>query len=85
MRLRNKPSAIFFGPILESETAGQWPTLVPHADDISWETRLFGSLGLQDVSYAYAFTDTFIPDQTPIGPGADAAIQIQLRAVLDAD
>ena len=85
MRLRNKPGAIFFGPILESKTAEQWPTLVPHADDASWEMRLFGSLGLQDVRYAYAFTDTFTPDQTPIGPDADAAIQTQLQTVLDAD
>ncbi|MBU2823215.1 hypothetical protein HF283_03670, partial [Acidithiobacillus ferrooxidans] len=35
MRLRNKPGAIFFGPILESETASQWPSLIPHADDAS--------------------------------------------------
>ncbi|MGE4531534.1 MAG: hypothetical protein AB7C98_09445 [Acidithiobacillus sp.] len=85
LRLRNKPGAIFFGPILESVKPDQWPTLVPHADDHSWETRVFGSLGLQDVHYAYAFTDTFTPNQTPIGPDADVAIQRELQAVLDAD
>lgn len=83
MRLRNKPGAIFFGPILEPDAADAWPTLVPHDDDVSWENRLFGSLGLQDIGYDYAFTDTFVPDVTPIGPGAAAAIQGRLRAVLD--
>ena len=85
MRLRNKPGAIFFGPILESETAGQWPSLVPHADDASWEMRVIGSLGLRDIRYAYAFTDAYTAGQTPIGPDADAAIQMRLQAVLDAD
>jgi hypothetical protein len=37
------------------------------------------------VHYAYAFTDTFTPNQTPIGPDADVAIQRELQAVLDAD
>ena len=85
MRLRNKPGAVFFGPILESEKAWQWPSLIPHADDASWEMRIFGSLGLRDIRYAYAFTDTYTAGHTPIGPGADAAIQMQLQAVLDAD
>ena len=83
MRLRNKPGAIFFGPILEPDAADAWPTLVPHHDDVSWENRLFGSLGLQDISYDYAFTDTFVPAVTPIGPGAATAIQYRLRAVID--
>lgn len=85
LRLRNKPGAIFFGPILESANPDVWPSLIAHADDHSWETRVFGSLGLQDVSYAYAFSDTFVPERTPFGPDADAAIQRELQMVLDSD
>ncbi len=83
MRLKNKPGAIFFGPILECPEPDQWPTLIAHADDHSWETRIFGSLGLQDVHYEYAFSDTFVAEKTPFGPGADQAIQSALNAVLD--
>ncbi|MBU2759026.1 hypothetical protein [Acidithiobacillus sulfurivorans] len=85
LRLKNKPGAIFFGPILECASPDQWPTLMAHADDHSWETRIFGSLGLQDVHFEYAFTDTFVADRTPVGPGADLAIQTELQAALDAD
>ncbi|MCE5360310.1 hypothetical protein [Candidatus Igneacidithiobacillus taiwanensis] len=79
LRLRNKPGAIFFGPILEPAAPDAWPTLLPHPDDQSWENRLFGSLGLQDVSFAYAFCDRFFPGRTPIGPGADAGIAAALH------
>lgn len=80
LRLRNKPSVIFFGPILEPGADG-WPTLVLHDDDASSENRLFGVLGLQDITYEFAFTDQFIPGQTRYGPGADEAIQSSLDAV----
>ncbi|MEL5849817.1 MAG: hypothetical protein U7M05_10690 [Candidatus Igneacidithiobacillus chanchocoensis] len=79
LRLRNKPGAIFFGPILEPAARDAWPTLLPHTDDQSWENRLFGSLGLQDVSFAYAFCDRFFPGRTPTGPGADAGIAAALH------
>lgn len=81
LRLKNKPGVVFFGPILEPAESG-WPTLVEHADDHSWETRLFGALGLQDVKYEYAFTDRFQPEQTRFGPGADKAIAAELDRAL---
>ncbi|WP_308390016.1 hypothetical protein [Acidithiobacillus sp. AMEEHan] len=85
LRLRNKPGVIFFGPILEPASAAGWPTLIPHPDDQSWENRLFGSLGLQDVTFDYAFCDRFTPGQTPYGPGADAGIAAALQELLAAD
>lgn len=85
LRLRNKPGVIFFGPILEPLSAASWPSLVPHADDQSWENRLFGSLGLQDVAFAYAFCDRFTPGVTPYGPGADAGIAAALQLLLQDD
>ena len=83
LRLRNKPAVVFFGPILEPGADG-WPTLVLHDDDASSENRLFGVLGLQDIGYQFAFTDTFVPDETRYGPEADSAIQTALARVLDA-
>ncbi|MGC9129083.1 MAG: hypothetical protein ACP5D5_09560 [Acidithiobacillus sp.] len=83
LRLRNKPGVVFFGPILENDEADAWPTLIPHADDQSWENRLFGSLGLQDIAFEYAFTDRFQPQRSPYGPGADRAIAARLAALLE--
>lgn len=82
LRLKNKPGTIFFGPILEPGGNG-WPTLLPHPDDYSGESRLFGVLGLQDLQYEYAFTDRFVPDETKFGPGADKAIQEEIQHVLE--
>lgn len=82
LRLRNKPGVVFFGPILSPGESG-WPTLIPRPDDDSYENRLLGVLGLQDVKYEYAFTDVFRPGHTRYGPGADAAIQAELRRTLD--
>lgn len=81
LRIRNDGGVVFFGPCLEPGADG-WPTLLPHADDHSAENRLFGVLGLQDLRYAYAFTDVFEPG-TRYGPGADAAVRARLRALLD--
>lgn len=80
--LRNLPGVMFFGPILSPGASG-WPTLVPRADDYSFETRILGSLGLKDLKYAYAFTDEFVDGQTQFGPGADQAIQAELDRALD--
>lgn len=82
LHLRNLPGVIFFGPALSPGPSG-WPTLLPQADDHSFETRLFGSLGLKDVKYDYAFTDEFVEGHTQIGPGADQAIQAELQQALD--
>ncbi|APZ42011.1 hypothetical protein [Acidihalobacter ferrooxydans] len=82
MRLKNKPGAVFFGPALEPGPDG-WPTLIPHADDYCAESRLFGSLGVQDLVFDYAFTDTFVPGRTQYGPGAEPAVKAALERVLD--
>jgi hypothetical protein len=82
LHLRNLPGVVFFGPILSPGPSG-WPTLLAHANDYSFETRLFGSLGLKDVKYDYAFTDEFVDGQTQFGPGADQAIQAELQRALD--
>ncbi len=81
LRLKNKPGVVFFGPILAPGDQG-WPTLLPHADDHSFESRVFGALGLQDVKYEYAFTDQFDPDTTRFGPGAGQAIRAEIDRVL---
>ncbi len=85
LRLRNRPGAVFFGPILESEKPECWPTLIPHWDDSSWENRVFGGLGLQDLRYDYAFADSFVSGHTPFGPSADIYIADQLRHILGPD
>lgn len=82
LRCKNKPGIIFFGPILECGETG-WPTLVQHVDDYSYENRLFGTLGLKDVKFEYAFTDDFNPETSLIGPDASKFIQLELDRVLD--
>lgn len=82
LRVRNLPGVVFFGPILTPGISG-WPTLVAQEDDHSYEMRLIGSLGLQDIKYDYAFTDTFISGSTNFGPGADGAIQLELKRILE--
>lgn len=82
--LRNLPGAIFFGPILTPGKNG-WPSLIAQTDDYSYESRLFGSLGLKDLRYDYAFTDVFVPGETCYGPGADRAIAQALDSILDAE
>ena len=82
LRCKNKPGLIFFGPILSAAESG-WPTLAPQPDDYSFENRLFGVLGLQDVKFEYAFTDDFDPRTSRFGPGADMAIQRELAQIFD--
>ena len=82
LRCKNKPGMVFFGPILSCSESG-WPTLVAQPDDYSFENRLFGTLGLQDVRFEYAFTDDFDLQTTQFGPGADKAIQQELARVFD--
>ena len=82
LRCKNQPGIIFFGPILECGDSN-WPTLVQHDDDYSYENRLFGTLGLKDVKYEYAFTDDFEPDKSLYGPNAGKFIQQALDQVLD--
>jgi len=82
LRIKNDGGAIFFGPILEPEPDG-WPALVPHDDDYSTENRLIGALGLQDQRFEYAFTDVFELGRTRFGPGAGAAVNENLRRLLE--
>ena len=82
LRCKNKPGMVFFGPILSMGESG-WPTLTEQSDDYSFENRLFGTLGLQDVKFEYAFTDDFDPKVSQFGPGADVAIQRELATVFD--
>ncbi|MHB1677427.1 MAG: hypothetical protein ACYCSS_07805 [Sulfuriferula sp.] len=82
LRCKNKPGMVFFGPVLSAAASG-WPTLVAQPDDYSFENRLFGVLGLQDVKFEYAFTDDFDPQTSQYGPGADVAVQRELARVLD--
>ncbi|MFO8151631.1 hypothetical protein [Thioalkalivibrio sp.] len=83
LRLKNLPGVVFFGPILAPGPDG-WPTLIPNADDHSWEARLFGALGVKDLKFAYAFCDRFEPGTTLYGPDADAKIKARIEAVFDA-
>lgn len=82
MRLKNKPGAVFFGPALGPGADG-WPTLSLSPDDHSMENRLFGALGVQDLAFDYAFTDTFDPSTTRYGPGAGAAVKAAIERALD--
>jgi hypothetical protein len=77
MRLKNKPGVVFFGPALEPDATG-WPALRPMPDDLSYENRVIGALGLQDLRFEYAFTDRYDPATVHMGPGADQAIQSRL-------
>ncbi len=81
LRARNLPGVMFFGPALSPGESG-WPTLVRQPDDFSYEDRLFGCLGLQDLRYEYAFTDVFVPGSTCFGPGASRAIRQEIGRVL---
>lgn len=81
MRLKNKPGAVFFGPALAPGPDG-WPTLIRHEDDFSYESRIFGALGLRDLNYDYALTDEFVPDTTQFGPGASAEIKLRIERQL---
>ncbi|MHB8455689.1 MAG: MBL fold metallo-hydrolase [Acidiferrobacterales bacterium] len=81
LRARNLPGVLFLGPVLSPGKSG-WPTLAGQPDDYSYENRLFGCLGLKDLSYEYAFTDIFVPGKTRFGPGASSAIRQELIHVL---
>ncbi len=78
---RNLPGVLFLGPVLSPGESG-WPTLAQQPDDFSYEDRLFGCLGLQDLRYEYAFTDVFVPGKTRFGPDASRAIRQELHHVL---
>ena len=76
LRCKNKPGIVFFGPILGGDGC---PRLTRQVDDYSFENRMFGALGLQDLKYEYAFTDDFVDGKSFYGPGAASAIVSELR------
>lgn len=80
LRCKNKPGIVFFGPILSRGESG-WPTLIPQPDDHSYESRVIGALGLQDIQFDYAFTDDFDAQLSQCGPGADQQIQNELNKI----
>ena len=83
LRIKTNGGALFLGPILEPGADG-WPTLVAHPDDVSFENRLIGALGLQDLDFEYAFADVYEEGRTRVGPGAGTAVKERLRRVLEA-
>jgi len=71
--LKNLPGILFLGPTL-SVGENQWPALIENDDDESFESRMFGVLGLKDLKYDYVFTDDFDPDASKFGPGASEQV-----------
>ncbi|WP_018936514.1 hypothetical protein [Thioalkalivibrio sp. ALJ24] len=82
LRIKNLPGAIFFGPALTPGEDG-WPTVIPEATDHSAEARLFGSLGIKDLKFAWAFCDRHDPETTQIGPDADQHIHARVEALFE--
>ena len=78
---KRDPAVLFTGPALEPGANG-WPDLVAHADDYSWENRVFGALGLREARFDYCLTDACGPG-VRYGPGADAAVAANLGVALD--
>ena len=79
LRVRASPSIVFFGPILDH---GDWPALVAHADDYSFENRLIGALALRDLRFEFAFCDNYVHGRSRFGPGAADAVRRNLAAEL---
>ena len=77
LRVRASPAIVFFGPILEH---GEWPGLVAHADDYSYENRVIGALGLRDLKFEFAFCDNYVHGRSRFGPGAAQAVRRNLAA-----
>jgi hypothetical protein len=82
LRSRVEPAVVFFGPALEH---ADWPVLVAHADDHSYENRLIGALGLQQLAFEFALCDNYRHGISRFGPGADQAVAGGLAAALGAD
>ncbi len=80
LRSKMDPAIVFFGPALEH---GDWPRLVAHADDHSYENRLIGALGLSHVAFEFAFCDNYSHGSSRFGPGAGRAVATGLAKLLD--
>lgn len=80
LRSRIEPAIVFFGPALDHS---DWPSLVAHDDDDSYENRLIGALGLRDLAFEFGFCDNYSHGHSRFGPGASRAIAAGLAAVLE--
>jgi hypothetical protein len=82
LRSKIEPAIVFFGPALEH---ADWPSLVAHDDDASYENRLIGALGLRDVAFEFGFCDNYSHGRSRFGPGAGRAVAASLAAVIESD
>jgi hypothetical protein len=80
LRSRMDPAIVFFGPALEH---GDWPQLVAHADDDSYENRVIGAIALQDLRFDFAFCDNYVHGRSRFGPGAGRVVATGLAKLLD--
>jgi len=70
---------VSFGPILDHR---DWPALVAHSDDYSFENRVLGALGSQDLRFEFAFCDNCVQGRSRFGPDAAGAVHRSLGAEL---
>ena len=82
LRSKAEPGVVFFGPALEH---ADWPMLVAHADDYSYEDRLIGALGLRGLAFEFGFCDNYSHGKSRFGPGAGRAVAAGLAAVVEPD
>jgi hypothetical protein len=81
LRVKARPGIVFFGPILDHR---DWPSLVAHPDDYSYENRIIGAIAVRDLRFEFAFCDNYAHGQSRFGPGAAAATRANLVAELRA-
>jgi hypothetical protein len=81
LRSKMDPAIVFFGPALDH---GDWPQLVAHADDDSYENRVIGAIALQDLRFEFAFCDNYVHGRSRFGPGAALAVRANLATALRA-
>jgi len=80
--LKNIPGVLFLGPSL-SIGKNHWPMLIQNEDDISFETRMFGILGLKDLKFEYVFTDDFDFNTSQYGKNAHIEVKNNIDLFFD--
>jgi len=81
LRSKTDPAIVFFGPALEH---GDWPLLLAHDDDDSYENRVLGALAVQEMRFEFAFCDNYVHGRSRFGPGAAEATRANLATELRA-
>ncbi|MCC6611189.1 MAG: hypothetical protein IT515_16150 [Burkholderiales bacterium] len=81
LRVKARPGIVFFGPILDHR---DWPALVAHPDDFSYENRVIGAIALRDLRFEFALCDNYVHGRSRFGPGAAAATRANLATELRA-